>query len=78
METRASRSSLFLRESWPVLEEEWTIDRFEDSAANFTSGQQQDNLPACCKLPCSDKTEGSREERRQRRDDPRERRSEVV
>ena len=78
METRARRSSLFLRESWPVLEREWTIDRFEDSAAYFTSEQQQDNLPTCCKLPCSDKTEGSREERRQRLDDPRERRPKVV
>ena len=57
---------------------ESTIDRFEDSAAYFTSEQQQDNLPACCKLPCSDKTEGSGEERRQRQDDPRERRPKVV
>ena len=55
---------------------EWR-DRIEDSAAHFTSEQQQDNLPACCILPCSDKTEESREERRQRQDDPTERKPRV-
>ena len=39
-----------------------------------TSEQQQDNLPACCRLPCSDKIGGSREGQRQRQDGPRERR----
>ena len=75
METRASLSSLFLRESWPVLNmlmERGLIIVFTIQLR--TSEQQQDNLPACCRLPCSDKIEGSREGQRQRQDDPREHR----
>ena len=45
--------------------------RFYNFLEHFTSEQQQDNPRAYCILPCSSKTEGSREEQRQRRGGPR-------